>query len=78
MTFVDYGLTADLALALASANSQDATLAKVVGYLRAHVGDYVDQTGAAGGPYSGAAGKLARPRRVDRAGPRGRSVASTC
>jgi hypothetical protein len=59
VTFVDYGLTADLALALASANSQDATLAKVVGYLRAHVGDYVDQTGAAGGPYSGAAGKLA-------------------
>ena len=59
VTFVDYGLTADLALALASANSQDATLAKVVGYLRAHVGDYVDQSGAAGGPYSGAAGKLA-------------------
>jgi hypothetical protein len=59
VTFVDYGLTADLALALASANSQDAVLAKVVGYLRAHVGDYVDQTGAAGGPYSGAAGKLA-------------------
>ena len=59
VTFVDYGLTADLALALASANSQDATLAKVVGYLRAHVGDYVDQTGVAGGPYSGAAGKLA-------------------
>ena len=59
VTFVDYGLTADLALALASANSQDATLAKVVGYLRADVGDYVDQTGVAGGPDSGAAGKLA-------------------
>ena len=59
VTFVDYGLTADLALALASANSQDAVLAKVVGYLRAHVGDYVDPTGVAGGPYSGAAGKLA-------------------
>jgi hypothetical protein len=58
-TFVDYGLTADLALALAGTNSQDATLAKVVGYLRAHVGDYVDQTGVAGGPYGGAAGKLA-------------------
>jgi hypothetical protein len=57
-TFVDYGLTADLALALASTNSQDAALAKVVGYLRAHVGDYVDQTGVAGGPYGGAAGKL--------------------
>ena len=59
VTFVDYGLTADLALALASANSQDATLAKVVGYLRAHVGDYVDHTGVAGGPYSGSAAKLA-------------------
>ncbi len=58
-TFVDYGLTADVALALASTGSQDAALAKVVGYLRAHVGDYVDQTGAAGGPYGGAAGKLA-------------------
>ena len=58
-TFVDYGLTADLALALASTHSQDPALAKVVGYLGAHVGDYVDQTGVAGGPYSGAAGKLA-------------------
>lgn len=58
-TFVDYGLTADVALALASTGSQDPALAKVVGYLRAHVGDYVDQTGAAGGPYGGAAGKLA-------------------
>ena len=59
VTFVDYGLTADLALALASANSQDAVLAKVVGYLRAHVGDYADPAGVAGGPYGGSAGKLA-------------------
>ncbi len=58
-TFIDYGLTADVALALASTGSQNASLAKVVGYLRAHVGDYVDQTGAIGGPYGGAAGKLA-------------------
>ncbi|MDQ2709815.1 MAG: terpene cyclase/mutase family protein [Actinomycetota bacterium] len=58
-TFIDYGLTADLALALASTESQNASLAKVVGYLRAHVGDYVDQKGSIGGPYGGGAGKLA-------------------
>ncbi|HET6210525.1 MAG TPA: prenyltransferase/squalene oxidase repeat-containing protein, partial [Jatrophihabitans sp.] len=57
----DYGLTADLALALAAAGGQDGTLAKVVGYLRAHVADYADPagTGQYPGPYSGAVGKLA-------------------
>jgi prenyltransferase beta subunit len=57
----DYGLTADLALALAAAGGQDGTLAKVVGYLRAHVADYADPagTGQFPGPYSGAVGKLA-------------------
>lgn len=59
ISFVDYGLTADLGLALASTKSQNAALAKVVGYLRAHVDDYVDPSAAAGGPYGGAAGKLA-------------------
>lgn len=58
---VDYGLTADLALALASTNDQDAALARVTGYLRAHVADYADPagTGQYPGPYSGAVGKLA-------------------
>ena len=57
--FVDYGLTADLALALASTHTQDKALARVVGYLRTHVDDYADPTGNAGGPFSGAAAKLA-------------------
>jgi hypothetical protein len=58
-TFVDYGGTADVAIALASTGTQDATLAKVVDYLDAHVADYVDPSGAQGGPFDGAAGKLA-------------------
>ena len=41
----DYGLSADLAVALASAGNQDAALAKVTGYLRAHVADYADPAG---------------------------------
>ncbi|HJQ01682.1 MAG TPA: prenyltransferase/squalene oxidase repeat-containing protein [Jatrophihabitans sp.] len=57
----DYGLTADLAFALAAAGGQDGALAKVVGYLRAHVADYADPAGTSSfpGPYSGAVGKLA-------------------
>jgi hypothetical protein len=58
----DYGLTADLAIALAAADDQDVTLAKVVKYLAAHVADYADPAGANTafpGPYSGAVGKLA-------------------
>lgn len=57
----DYGLTADLALALAAVHDQDAVLAKVTGYLRAHVADYADPsgTGKYPGPYSGATAKLA-------------------
>ncbi|MEO6701363.1 MAG: prenyltransferase/squalene oxidase repeat-containing protein [Jatrophihabitantaceae bacterium] len=57
----DYGLTADLAIALAAQGGQDRTLAKVVGYLRAHVVDYADPAGTTSfpGPYSGAVGKLA-------------------
>lgn len=58
-TFADYGGTADVAIALASSGSQDATLAKVIAYLDAHVADYADPKGTAGGPYDGAAGKLA-------------------
>ena len=59
VVFVDYGLTADLALALASTHTQDKALARVVGYLRSHVDDYSDPTGKAGGPFSGAVAKLA-------------------
>jgi hypothetical protein len=56
----DYGLTADLAIALAASGHQDAVLAKIVGYLEAHVADYADPagTGQYPGPYSGAIGKL--------------------
>ncbi|HEU5269559.1 MAG TPA: prenyltransferase/squalene oxidase repeat-containing protein [Jatrophihabitans sp.] len=58
---VDYGLTADLAISLAASDDQDPALAKVVGYLAAHVADYADPagTGQYPGPYSGAVGKLA-------------------
>jgi prenyltransferase beta subunit len=59
VSFVDYGLTADLAIALASTGSQDATLAKLVGYLRAHVVDYADPAGKKGGPFGGSLAKLA-------------------
>jgi prenyltransferase beta subunit len=58
----NYGGTADLAMALAAAGGQDATLVKVVTYLRAHVADYADPAGATAsfpGPYSGSAAKLA-------------------
>jgi hypothetical protein len=58
---VDYGLTADTAIALAASDDQDPVLAKLVGYLAAHVADYADPagTGQFPGPYSGAVGKLA-------------------
>jgi len=58
---VDYGLTADLAIALAASNDQDPALGRVVGYLAAHVADYADPagTGQYPGPYGGALGKLA-------------------
>ncbi len=58
----DYGLTADLAIALSSSNDQDAVLAKVVGYLAAHAAGYADPAGSSTdfpGPYSGAVAKLA-------------------
>ncbi|WP_433891028.1 prenyltransferase/squalene oxidase repeat-containing protein [Streptomyces sp. CA-111067] len=56
----DYGLTADLALALAASGGQDETLAKVDGYLFAHVADYADPAGTSAypGPYTGSAAKL--------------------
>jgi hypothetical protein len=57
----DYGLTADLAIALAATGGHDESLSRVIGYLAAHVADYADPdgTGAFPGPYSGALGKLA-------------------
>lgn len=58
----DYGLTADLAIALSSSNDQDPVLAKVVSYLAAHVAAYADPAGSSTdfpGPYSGAVAKLA-------------------
>ncbi|WP_375487053.1 prenyltransferase/squalene oxidase repeat-containing protein [uncultured Jatrophihabitans sp.] len=55
----DYGGTADVAIALAATGTQDKTLIKLVRYLAAHVADYADPTGTAGGPYAGSFGKLA-------------------
>ena len=58
----DYGLTADLAIALAAADDQDPVLAKVVKFLTAHVADYADPAGSTPGfpgPFGGAVGKLA-------------------
>lgn len=57
----DYGLSADLALALASTGGQDAALTKVTGYLAGHVAEYADPAGTSQypGPYSGATAKLA-------------------
>lgn len=57
----DYGLSADLALALASTGGQDAALTKVTGYLAGHVAEYADPDGTSAypGPYSGATAKLA-------------------
>ncbi len=57
--FVDYGLTADIAIALLADGTQDATLIKVIAYLKAHVEDYADVSGAFGGPFSGSLAKLA-------------------
>lgn len=56
-----YGLTADLAIALAAGGDQDPALSRVVGYLRDHVAAYADPDGTSAypGPYSGAIGKLA-------------------
>lgn len=68
-TFVDYGGTADVAIALASTGTQDATLAKVLAYLDAHIADYTDPKGTAGGPYDGAAGKLALVTEIVRGDP---------
>jgi hypothetical protein len=58
-TFPDYGGTADVALALAAAGDQDAALVDVIGWLEGSVGDYADPAGSFGGPYGGAAAKLA-------------------
>jgi hypothetical protein len=60
-TSADYGLTADLAVALAATGGPDPTLGRVVGYLAAHVADYADPNGVGAfpGPYGGALGKLA-------------------
>lgn len=61
-TSPDDGGTADLAIALASTGTQDATLAHLLAYLEAHTADYADPAGTAPsypGPYSGAVGKLA-------------------
>ncbi|WNI18834.1 prenyltransferase/squalene oxidase repeat-containing protein [Actinacidiphila sp. ITFR-21] len=57
----DYGLTADLALALAATGRQDTALTKVTGYLAGHTADYADPAGTSDypGPYSGATAKLA-------------------
>ena len=60
--FVDYGLTADIAIALAAAGGHDARLKALVGYLRAHVADYADPDARIAGfpgPYSGGLAKLA-------------------
>lgn len=69
-TYVDYGGTIDVALALASTGTQDGTLARLLGYLDAHVGDDVDPGGTQGGPYGGAAGKLALLEEVTGQNPR--------
>lgn len=61
-TYANEGGTADLAIALAAAGTQDGPLAKVLAYLIAHTADYADPAGTAAsypGPYSGAVGKLA-------------------
>ncbi|MEE4546164.1 prenyltransferase/squalene oxidase repeat-containing protein [Streptomyces sp. V4-01] len=57
----DYGLSADLAFALAATGGQDKPLTKVTGYLAGHVADYADPAGTSAypGPYSGADAKLA-------------------
>jgi hypothetical protein len=57
----DYGLTADLAFALASTGGQDKALTKVTTYLAGHVADYADPAGTSAypGPYGGATAKLA-------------------
>uniref|UniRef100_UPI002FDBAA47 prenyltransferase/squalene oxidase repeat-containing protein n=1 Tax=Streptomyces sp. IBSBF 2435 TaxID=2903531 RepID=UPI002FDBAA47 len=57
----DYGLTADVALALAATGRQDTALTKVTAYLAGHAADYADPAGTSAypGPYSGATAKLA-------------------
>ncbi|MDT4901087.1 MAG: hypothetical protein QOJ78_2017 [Pseudonocardiales bacterium] len=57
----NYGGTADVALALAAAGSDDDALVAVVKYLSKHVAEYADPagTGQFPGPYTGAAAKLA-------------------
>lgn len=65
--YVDYGLTADIAIALAAAGASGTgqttvRLKAVVTYLRAHVAAYADPDGTTPGlpgPYSGALAKLA-------------------
>lgn len=57
--FVDYGLTSDIAIALLADGTQDAKLIKVIAYLKKHVDDYADVSGAFGGPFSGSLAKLA-------------------
>jgi prenyltransferase beta subunit len=60
--YVDYGLSADIAIALAAAGGPDGRLKAIVTYLRAHVAGYADPAGVTPGfpgPYSGALAKLA-------------------
>jgi prenyltransferase beta subunit len=63
--YVDYGLTADIAIALAATGSTSANqtrLKAIVTYLRAHVAAYADPAGVTPGfpgPFSGSLAKLA-------------------
>jgi hypothetical protein len=64
-TFVDYGGTADLGFALAAGGVGRSTVDNATTYLARHLSDYVDYSGANGGPYDGSIGKAAVAALVD-------------
>lgn len=59
VTYDDQGLTADGVLALVAAGGHDEDVSRMTSYLLGQAVAYVDPTGELGGPYTGAAAKLA-------------------
>ncbi len=55
----DQGLTADGVFGLLAAGGHQSSVDAMVSYLKNHVDDYADTSGAFGGPYSGSLAKLA-------------------
>lgn len=58
-TYLNYGENADAIFGLAAAKAAKGKISAALGFLRAHLDDYADLSGAQGGPFDGSVGKAA-------------------